>query len=211
MISEKDPYDYQRAHYIRAAKQAAWLRRVKAEPAEYATTNDFSMATPFDTPAEAKRAWEVLKAALIKAGGKAPAWLQENRDPMVFEGVSPEGAPGRLKLFMGISQGRFVGEQGAGISRRWCMVTSIDEASVFTTQASAMSALASALPARGIVTASVLPLDCAALPPMAYRDLPADPLAGAMTAAAARLELEGSVPSPESDAPAAKPRSRPGL
>lgn len=211
MISDKDPYAYPRVHYIRAAKQAAWLRRVKAEPAEYVTTSDFSMATPFDSKAEAKQGWEVLKAGLIEKGGPAPAWLKENRDPLVFEGVSPESAPGRLKLFMGVSQGRFVGEQGSGISRRWCMVTSIEEASVFTTQGSAMSALASALPARGMVTASVLPFDCAALPPMGYHDLPADPLAGAMAAASARLELEGSVAEPQSAEPAKRARSRAGL
>lgn len=208
-MDEKDPYAYDKVYFARAPKQGSWLRRVRAEPAEYATTSDFSHATPFDSKAEAIEAWGELRAALVKKGGQAPAWVKDGqKDPAVFCGVSPEAPPARLRLFLAMSQGRFVGEEGAGISRRWVMAPDIEGATVFTSQSAAMSGLASALPARGDVTGSILPLECAALPPMGYRDLPADPLAGAMSARSARFDLEASTPGAEAPTPDRRARPR---
>lgn len=201
-LGAKDPYAYSEVFFARAPASSAWLRVAGQEPLRYATTSDFSSATPFDSKEEALAGWALLRAELIKKGG-GPAWLKGPEKPSLFSGMSSAAPPAKLQLFMGLSQGRFVGEQGAGISRRWCMVSDIKEASVFASQEAAARALSQALPARGVVTGSILPLDCVALGPMAYRDLPPDPLAGAMRAASARFEIEESLGPAE---PASEPK-----
>lgn len=179
----------------RARGAAAWLKVKTQTPLAYETTSDFSMATAFDSEGALLKAWSALVASARKSLNP-PKWVtQSDTSPYVAKALDPSAPPARIQLFLATSQGRFVGEEGQGISRRWLLVASLEDATVFTSEGAAKSALTRVLPARGQITGAVIPMECAAQAPLALNaQVAMDPLAMGMASASARWDLEQATP-----------------
>ena len=190
-------FDVATCYRVRASTGGQWLATLR-DGSRKATT-DFTKATVFDDKKEAKKAWDELLAQ-PETKAKKPAWSQ--REPAYFHCPRLDEAPDSLTLYFAMSQGRFVGEVpvSMGGGTKYVLTPILAEATVFTSLARALSALASAMPSQDkSPTGSALPLRAVFGAPITAEGASPDPMAQAMAAASAHASIAHAVPQAEGE------------